>query len=173
MEIQKIDENNFQTIFEVYFNPLCHFLNLYTKDEGAIEDILQDVFCNLWISRDFLQIKHLRSYLYTSTRNRILNHIRNEKLRADILSSYIQEEKELHEAYDCVDKEEFNRRLEKSIKELPPKCKKVFKMSRYDKMTYKEIAEKEGISEKMVEKHISTALKKIKDKMKGVFFILL
>ncbi len=169
----KLDENGFHEIFETYFDPVCQFLNLYTKDETVIEDVIQDVFCNLWINRDFLQIKHLKSYLYTSARNRMLNHIRDEKLHASILASYLQEEKELHDAYECVDKEEFVRKLEKAIEELPAKCKNVFKMNRYNNMTYKEIAAKEGISEKMVEKHISTALKKIKDKVANMPFIII
>ncbi len=167
----KIDERNFQDIFESYFDPLCRFLNLYSKDINIIEDIVQEIFYNLWVNRDFLQIKHLKSYLYASARNRILNHIRNEKLHTSILNTYMMEEKELQEAYECVDKEEFDRKLGQAIEGLPVKCKKVFLLSRYSKMTYKEIAEKEGISEKMVGKHIASALKKIKDNMKNVFIL--
>ncbi len=168
----KISEQDFQKIFESHFDPLCQFLNLYTKDVYAIEDIVQDIFYNLWVNRDFLQIKHLKSYLYASARNRMLNHIRNENLHTSLLANYMVEEKELQEAYECVDKEAFDHQLEKAIDGLPVKCKNVFLLSRYSKMTYKEIAEKEGISEKMVGKHISTALKKIKDGMKRTFILL-
>ncbi|MDR2039798.1 MAG: RNA polymerase sigma-70 factor [Bacteroidales bacterium] len=168
-----IGENNFQDIYEAYFRPICRFLNLYTKNESVIEDVVQDVFCNLWTNRDFLQIKHVRSYLYTSARNKMLNYIRDEKLHSSILATYMLEEKQLQEAYECVDKEIFTQKLEKAIDELPVKCKNVFLLSRYDKLTYKEIAQKERISEKMVEKHISVALKKIKGMIKGKQFILL
>ena len=173
MKETTINENNFQDIFEAYFDPMCRFLNLYTKNEDVIEDIIQELFFNLWINRDFLQIKHLKSYLYTSARNKMLNHIRDEKLHSALLANYVLEEKELNEAYECIDKEKFDRKLDEVIDDLPYKCKKVFKLSRYSKMTYKEIAKKEGISEKMVEKHISSALKKIKEKMKNMSFILL
>ncbi len=169
----KIDEKGFREIFEAYFEPICRFLNLYTKNESVIEDIIQEIFCNLWINRDVLQIKHLKSYLYTSARNRMLNYVRDEKLHAAILASYLLEEKELHDAYECVDQEEFNKKLEGAIEELPAKCKNVFKMSRYNNMTYKQIAAKEGISEKMVEKHIAVAMKKIKEKIINKPFIIL
>lgn len=160
-----INESNFRDVFEAYFDPLCRFLNLYTKDADIIEDTIQEVFCNLWSNRDILQIKHIKSYLYTSSRNRMLNHIRDEKLHSSILAKYITEEQELQNAYDCVDKEEFAQKLEKAIEDLPAKCKNVFKLSRYSKLTYRQIADKEGISEKMVEKHVSSALKKIKATM--------
>ncbi|MDR2010797.1 MAG: RNA polymerase sigma-70 factor [Bacteroidales bacterium] len=168
----KINEKSFKNIFDEYFDQVCGFLNLYTKDLGVIEDIVQDIFYKLWVNRDFLQIRHVKSYLYTSARNRMLNHIRDQKLHSSLISSYTLEEKELRDAYEFVDKEEFDKILEEVIEELPEKCKNVFKLSRFDKMTYKEIANKEGISVKMVEKHISVALKNIKGKMKNISFIL-
>lgn len=173
MSCQNIDEHTFEELFEAYFEPICRFLNLYTKDVAIIEDVVQDVFCNLWTNRDFLQIKHIKSYLYTSSRNKVLNHIRDEKLHASILATYMLEEKGLRAAYDCVNEEEFIKRLDAIINDLPDKCKNVFKLSRFKKMSYREIAKQEGISEKMVEKHISTALKKIKSQLTRVTFILL
>ena len=164
-----IDERDFRKIFETYFEPICRFLNLYTKNESVIEDTIQEVFCNLWLNRDFLQIKNIRSYLYTSARNRILNYLRDEKLHSSILTSYILEEKELNDAFECVDKDIFHKKLDEAISELPSKCQKIFKLSRYHQMTYKEIANQERISEKMVEKHISVAMKKIKEKMKRLY----
>jgi len=173
MSDYKITENSFKNIFDEYFDQVCNFLNLYTKDKNIIEDIVQEIFYKLWINRDFLEIKHIKSYLYTAARNKMLNHIRDEQSHLSLLSKYIQEENELHRAYECVDMEEFSHKLNNIIDELPEKCKKVFKLSRFNKMTYKEIAKEEGISEKMVEKHISTALKKIRVKIKDKQFILL
>lgn len=171
--IPRITENNFKEIFDQYYHPICCFLNLYTKDESIIKDIVQDIFCNLWVNRDMLQIRHVRTYLYTAARNRILNHIRNEELHLKLLAAYSIEDNELHNAYECVDMEEFNARLHTVIDELPVKCRRVFKMSRFENKTYKEIAASENISEKMVEKHISTALRKIKFRMKKYPMILL
>lgn len=166
----KIDENSFQEIFDIYFTPLCKFLNLYTKDSGIIEDTIQEIFYNVWVNRDFLKITHIKSYLYTSARNRMLNCIRDEKRNLQILTAYMMEEKVIREAYECIDNNNFDQQLESAIEELPEKCKKVFLLSRYGKMTYKEIAKKEDISEKMVGKHIATALKKIKVKMRKALF---
>lgn len=172
MEQRRMEEVKFREAFDTYFDPLCRFLNLYTKDVDVIQDIVQDVFCNLWANRGFLKIEHLKSYLYTATRNKILNHIRDQKLHETILTKYALEEKELYDAYECYDKEQFNKKLNETIEQLPRKCRTVFKLSRFHDMTYKEIAQQEGISEKMVEKHISLALKKIRDSMRRGFISL-
>lgn len=155
-------ESDFEEIFNTYYKPICYFLNLYSKDHHVIEDITQDVFCSLWANRELLKIDDVKSYLYTAARNRILNYLRDIKLHEQLLTKWMSEEKELANAYDCVDKTEFEKSVETAIESLSPKCKRVFKLNRYNRMSYAEIAEQEGISEKMVEKHISTALKKIK-----------
>lgn len=155
-------ESDFEEIFETYYEPICYFLNLYTKDEHVIKDISQDVFCSLWINRELLKIGNIKAYLYTAARNRILNYFRDIKLHEQLLSKWISEEKELHEAYECVDTAEFEKSIETAIESLSPKCKRVFKLSRYSRMSYTQIAKQEGISQKMVEKHISVALKNIK-----------
>ncbi|MDR1715989.1 MAG: RNA polymerase sigma-70 factor [Prevotella sp.] len=155
-------ESDFEEIFNTYYKPICYFLNLYSKDEHVIKDIAQDVFYSLWANRELLKIDDIKAYLYTAARNRILNYFRDIKLHEQLLAKWMSEEKELADAYDCVDKTEFEKSVETAIESLSPKCKKVFKLSRYNRMSYIQIAEQEGISEKMVEKHVSTALKKIK-----------
>ena len=155
-------ESEFEETFNTYYEPVCYFLNLYTKDEHVIKDIAQDVFCSLWVNRELLQIDDIKAYLYTAARNSILKYCSDIKLHEELLAKWISEEKELDEAYDCVDRTEFEKSIETAIESLSPKCKTVFKLSRYSRMSYTQIAEQEGISQKMVEKHISVALKKIK-----------
>ena len=156
-------EANFEEIFETHYEPICYFLNLYTKDKVVIEDTAQDVFCTLWTNRDSVQASNIKSYLYAVARNRMLNYLRDIKLHEQLLSSWMDDENNLAKAYECVDEIEFEKCVEKAIENLSPKCRHVFLLSKYNKMSYKEIAKRENISEKMVEKHISTAMKKIKD----------
>ena len=155
-------ELNFEKIFNAYYKRICYFLNLYSKDAAVIEDIVQDVFCRLWEDRHSVQPDYIGTYLHTVARNRVLNYLRDVKLHEQLLASWMLEEKELAKAYECVDEKEFEKVIHEAVDSLSPKCKQVFSLSRFKQLTYKEIAQKEGISEKMVEKHISTALKKIK-----------
>lgn len=59
------------------------FLNYYTHDEQAIEEVVQDVFVYLWKESDNLNITYLKTYLYSSARNRMLNYLRNETYADD------------------------------------------------------------------------------------------
>lgn len=155
-------ESNFREIFNTFYESVCRFLNLYTKDKDLIEDIVQDVFVNLWQSRNSIQMNNIKAYLFSAARNRILNHLRNINLHQQLLESWNTDEANLIDANECVDNAEFENHLQRAIDQLPAKCHKVFILSKYNKMTYKKIAIQENISEKMVEKHISTALRKIK-----------
>lgn len=158
-------ELTFEQLFEDYYERLCIFLNLYTKDKSVIEDVVQDVFCNLWANRDFVEVQYVKSYLYAATRNGIVNYLRSQKLHTSLLAKWMDDENNRREALDCVDLEEFQKQVDLAVGTLSPKCKNVFKLSRYSNLSNKEIAREEGISEKMVEKHITIAVKKIKEFM--------
>ncbi len=146
-----MSEQEFRSIYKQYHKKLCYFLNYYTHDEQAIEEAVQDVFVYLWKESDNLNITYLKTYLYSSARNRMLNYLRNEHTRTIILERWAQMELEERQAQDCIDRAEFFLLLQDTIEALPPKCREIFLMSRDERKTYKEIAEEKGISVKTVE----------------------
>ena len=156
------ETKSFNILFERYYQPLCNFAFLYLKSKELSEEVVCDVFTKIWHKRSEIFIREsIKSYLYKSTRNAIVSYFRTKKLL-------------INPGLDELDREDFitpetlllNRELEENIQKLlgglPKKAGLVFRMKRVDGLKYKEIAEILDISEKTVENHITTAIKKIK-----------
>lgn len=161
-------------LFKSHFQYLCHFAQQYVADADTARDICQKVFINLWEKRaEIDSSKSLKSYLFTSVKNRCLNHIRDQKkFRSKVLD------------LDCADfsvvadtdhfaVEELQDKIEKALGALPEKCRLVFEMSRFQSMKYKEIAEELAISQKTVEAHISKAMKHLREHLEEYLFIFI
>ena len=160
-----ITHSSFRQLFVEHFDPLCRFLAYYSTDHFMIEEAVQDVFVNMWEKRDVLQIESIKTYLYSSARNRILNRIRDEKRRNTLLEQWVQSEIEKKHGEECFDIDEFSQRVENAIEALPEKCRIIFDMSKKKNFTYKQIAEKLGISVKTVETQMGIALRKIREQL--------
>lgn len=126
---------------------------------ASSEDIVQDLFTKLWQRKDSLDhIDNIQAYLRRSAANSSLNYLKkNQKISyTDDWSAH--ESTEVHEPQpDTVD--ELRKLIHLTIDQLPDRCRLVFIMSRYDRMSYKEIASQLDISIKTVENQISKALK--------------
>ena len=164
-----MNSDYFRRIYELYYEKLCYFLNYYTHDEQAIEEVVQDVFVKLWEERDNLNITFIKTYLYNCARNMMLNYLRNEQTRTILLERWAKLELEERQAQDCINRAEFFLLLQETVDALPGKCREIFLMSRDEKKTYKEIAEEKDISVKTVETQMGIALKKIRERMLLVY----
>ena len=164
-----ITHSSFRQLFAEHFDPLCRFLAYYSTDHFMIEEAVQDVFVNMWEKRDVLQIESVKTYLYASARNRILNRIRDEKRRNTLLEQWVQSEMEKSRGEDCFDIDEFSQRVENAIDHLPEKCRKIFDLSKKKNLTYKQIAEKLDISVKTVETQMGIALRKIREQLSACY----
>jgi len=147
------------------FEPLCRFLAYYTADRIMIEEVVQDVFIKLWEERNTLRIESVKTYLYKSARNRMLNYIRDEKRRNLLLEQWVKHEMEQKQGKECFDIDEFSQRVQNAIDALPDKCRTIFNLSKTEKLTYKQIAEHLNISVKTVESQMGIALRKIREKL--------
>ena len=158
----KIDKQSFRYLYDLYFNDLCKSLNYYTSDVELIEDIVQDVFVSLWENRDSVSISHIKTYLFTAARNKMFNLFRNSNKFETLLEEH-------HNNLSISDENEnsFNEELylltNEAIESLPEKCKEVFKMSKVENNTYRQIANTINISVKTVENQVSIAYKKIRE----------
>lgn len=173
--IRQGKEKAFREVFIAYFEPLEVFSRAYVEDKDVAKDMVQEVFTNLWNKRSSLPEKiNLKAYLYQAARNNCLNYLKRLKVQAryekrtldnynDLLLNY---EALIQLNFDTLSYNELLDALNKAICQLPPKCREVFELSRYDGMKNREIAETFGISVKAVEGHISKALKHLKDQLK-------
>lgn len=154
------DKNHFESVFREHFSELCHFAYGFLNDRDTSQEIVQEVFIGLWQKRETIDPKKsLRSYLYTSVKNRSLNYIRdNRKFRSLTLDVDMELEIPVEDK-DMITAGEIQTRIQEALDKLPPKCREVFEKSRFEEKKYKEIAEEMGISVKTVEVQMSKALK--------------
>lgn len=169
-----INKQLFEQLFRDHYKALCHFAERYLHDNDSAQEIVQDVFINLWQKKETISSdKSVKSYLYTSVKNRCLNYIRdNKKFR----SQYLDVELEMEIPFEDVDQfseSETQNRIEKALDKLPGKCRQVFELSRFEELKYKEIAERLRISQKTVEIHMSKALKILRVELKDLLLILI
>jgi RNA polymerase sigma factor (sigma-70 family) len=77
--IKKGDRKAFRAVFDEYFNALAAFGYKYISDQFVVEDLVQEAFISFWEKReDFNHINAVKSFLYTSVRNKCLNHLKHQ-----------------------------------------------------------------------------------------------
>lgn len=168
-----MDIATFRKYYDLYYDQLCHFLNFYTQDITVIEDVLQEVYLKLWENRDEIEIQYIKTYLFHAAKNRVLNHLRDEQNRHYLLENWFNQQKQEKQGKECYDIEQFTTLLYKAIDQLPEKCREIFILSRQEKLTYKQIAEKLNISVKTVEAQMGIALKRIRETLATASFSFL
>ena len=168
-EIFHITHSSFRQLYDCHFESLCHFLKYYTTNRVTIEEVVQEVFAKLWEDSKVLQIESVKTYLYTSARNRMLNYLRHEKRRNTLLEQWVQYETEKNCGEECFDIDEFSERVQNAIDSLPEKCREIFELSKKKNFTYRQIAEKLNISVKTVEAQMGIALRKIRENLSAFY----
>lgn len=171
IRLSKNDKTVYEQLFRTYYADLCKFGLKYVRDETIAEEIVQEIFINIWERRAALKItSSIKSYLFTAVRNRSFNYIKlqlpKEQKKVDIegigLLMDDDSEKELR-------MEELKSYVQVAIEALPNKCRVIFDLSRNAGMTYKEIAEELDISVKTVENQVGLALKKLREQLNPIW----
>ena len=146
-------------LFEHYYAPMCSHSVRYVYSREYAEDVVSDVFKEFWQKKHFRRINTtFRTYLFRAVRNRSLNYIRRELRQT---SQFIEDFSMISEEMKPDEQmiyDQFYQKIQSCIDQLPPMCKKVFLLSRYEGKPLGEIADLLGISIRTVEAHISKAL---------------
>jgi len=158
--LQADSEKAIDLIFRLHCKG-CHLSALrIVKDQHVAEDLVQEVFLELWKKRSKLQINtSLKAYLRRSAVNRSLNYIRDLKMKYDDEDKIPNVATNEVGALKGLETEELQGHIDRAINALPERCRIVFTLSRYEHMSYKEIGARLDISTKTVENQISKALK--------------
>jgi len=172
--LQKGDTLAFQRIYTRYYSLL--YLHAYNKlgDENAAQDIVHDLFANIWQRRESLTITgKLSSYLYTSIRNRVVDYISKEQSKASYLASLTQQMESQYEATDYRVREKMlEEQIENALVKLPPRIREIFELSRKQYLSHKEISQKLNLSEQSVRSYIKDALRVLRVKLNAFPWIL-
>lgn len=171
----KIDEKIFETLFRQYFYSLVSYANHFIADTDTSKDIVHNVFINLWENRDHIHLEtSLKSWLFTSVRNRSLNYLRDHKKFVRIDAEPDAGSTPYSDSGDqLVISAELDGRIKAAIDKLPDACRKIFIMVRFDGLKYREAAEKLGISIKTVETQMSRAFKILREELKDIILVLI
>ena len=166
-EQSTISLTEFENLFKSNYAELCGFANKYLNDVEASEEIVQAFFVKFWESKESVKVKtSQRSYLFTSIKNACLNQIKHIKVREEYKEV---NQREMKDSQYAVDEEyeasELDQKIRESIELLPEGRKRVFIMSRFEGLKYKEIAEKLKISVKTVENQMGSAIKHLKSEL--------
>ena len=159
-------------LFHKYFDDLCRYTSVFTKDIDIAENIVQDLFVYIWEHRETLEI-HLsfESYLFQASRYKALNYKRDSARKNDKLSILKERTKDevSVSADDIIEFKELNQIVSEAIDLLPDRCKQIFRLSRTDELSYREIAELMNISINTIDNQVHTAIKKIKKHVKQYY----
>ena len=166
--LKKGDEKAFKKIFETYYNIILVFIHKLTENRMQAEDIVQETFIKLWAYKENIDINRpIKSFLFKTSYNFYIDLYRKSLRTKEILKAwYFQKIVNLTEEDDEI-KEKKIARIQKEIKRLPPKCKDIFMMSKFEGLTYNEISTELNISVKTVENQISIALSKLRKCLKN------
>lgn len=154
------DTTAFDTLFRTYYEPLCHYAGSLTDgDLDEAEDLVQQTFVKLWEQRTAFEVQwSVKAYLYKMVHNRCLNRLRDARTR-DKYKAYNAEQLEQGHEHDPGAASELNDRILQALTALPPECRRIFELSRFEELKYREIADQLGISIKTVETQMGKALR--------------
>lgn len=161
--IQKLAEGDsfaFEVLFYKYRNKVKGFAVKMVPAQVDPEEIVQEVFVKLWLKKETLNPeKDFQSYLFSIAKNLILDHLKsavNRKLY--YVSEHFQQDLLVDDGTENLLKEGVEERLQQLINEIPERRREIFRMSRFEGMSYKQIAERLNISENTVDSQIRNAL---------------
>ncbi len=158
------DEKTFEQVFHSYYSQLCAFAYQYLQDRDQSEEMVQDVFSNVWTKAGQIEVRTtVKSYLYGATRNACLNFLKHEKIERRYEHQEIKRVDYMET--DFLELEELQNEIDAALSRLPDKCRQIFIMSRYEEKKYQEIADELGISVKTVETQMGRALKVMRESL--------
>lgn len=169
------DKSIFDELFVQLYDVLCQYSFSIVKSEHEAEDIVQEVFINLWSGRSKLDIQtNLRAYLYRSVRNQSIDALRKKATRNNIIEQIAQSDNaEYKISYvhpsESVDDEikRLSILVANEAEKLPDRCREIYFLKHRDGLTIIEISEILDLSQKTVEMRLRDALIILRNKLRG------
>ncbi|HEX5171116.1 MAG TPA: RNA polymerase sigma-70 factor [Cyclobacteriaceae bacterium] len=171
--IRQDDEIAFAELFKRYWKKMHSIVFSRVRSVEATNEIVQGLFISLWKKRKTLLIDHLQSYLYTSVKNRILNHLESQMTQRKHWEYY---RKFIPEAENTTERDvalnEAMEVIENEVELLPEKSKTIFRLNRLEGQSVSEIANSLNLSEKAIQYHITKSLKTLRLHLKDYILTL-
>ena len=163
-ELKNGNEKAFRQLFDLYYQDIYGYSISLLKSKEAAEENVQDVFMKVWLHRENLNPdQSFKAYIFTIARNQAFNTLNKAANDLALKEAVFYESQKSHEYGDYSIREADCKKLRKqAMKQLPPKRKQIFKMSRKKGMSYEEISQELGISINTVRNQMSKALESMR-----------
>ena len=170
--LKRDDLKSYEALFHRYYDLFLTFTKRVVRggEHAAAEDIVQEVFMQLWLGRDRLdEHRSLYNLLFTMTKHRIYDHFRRrynlEALRRPL--------SEFDAVSDGLEAEQLRQTIARTVAAMPPQRRTIFALSRQENLSRQEIARRLGVSVRTVDKHLELALREIRLRIKDFQWVLL
>ncbi|MBR6945136.1 MAG: RNA polymerase sigma-70 factor [Prevotella sp.] len=171
--IARGSQEAFRRLFLDAYPKIYLFTLGFLKNKTYADDIVQTVFIKIWTKRKFLlDVNNIDSYLYTVTKNTILNHIISHRHPLTDIASVpdtLVENVSPQEALEAKDLKLF---VDMIVDQMPPQRQTIYRMSREEGLKNEDIATCLGLQKKTVENHLNMALRDIRKMLKIIIFLL-
>ena len=167
------DLQEFKELFNLNYQNLCNRVQRITNDIDVAEDIVQEVFINFWNNDKRPSIQRPEAYLHKAAIHKALNFVVCQKRKKELNMDYMRCNNPVVTGFGQeLEYLELQQKVEKSLNLLPPMCKKVFLLSRYEEMSHKEIADFLKISPNTVDNHIKKALQLLRKALLALLILV-
>jgi RNA polymerase sigma-70 factor (family 1) len=158
------DLDSFNILFERYWEKLFATVFSVCPDTEVCSEIVHDIFLNLWLKREKLQIEYFKGYITASARYQIYRHLKNIKrksieYRDDLDFGNLVA---VNDGESNIRYRELEKKVEEELEELPSRCREIFTLSRMEQLTNDEIAARLDISKRTVENQLTYALRHLR-----------
>lgn len=173
------NEEAFVQIFNKYFEGLCLFSESIIKNHEAAEDLVEDLFLQVWINCNMNPIQtSIKRYLYHSIYNNSIKYISRQKKNIHIDQSWADESYliELTSGENPMINlivNDLEQKAEQIINSLPEECRKVYLLNRDEELKYQEIANRLNISVSTVKTQMARAFSKLREELKDLLYLFL
>lgn len=159
--LRKSSTAAYKQLFLEYFTIIRRFLSHMLGDDEQAKDIAQNIFLKVWLNRESLdESKSIKSYLYVLAKNEALNYLKRIS-RVTGLDS-VPETSAGNNVQVTTEFNETSKIIRQRVESMPERRREVFRLSRVEHLSNKEISEMLNLSVRTVEKHIELALKDIR-----------
>ena len=162
--IQTSDKAVLKELFETHYRQVCAAIHRLVGERGVTEDLAQQVFIRFWEKRETIEINtSAGAYLHRMAINEALGWLRSKKNQSHeeiTATTPFGQERDAEENFLHGELED---KIRQAVDTLPPRCRAVFQLSRFEEKSYQEIADDMGISKKTVEHQMGKALRVLRD----------
>jgi RNA polymerase sigma-70 factor (family 1) len=170
----KDDEKAFNEIYTRYWHRLFIFALSKLNDQNTAEEVIQNVFVDLWQKRSTDEIVNLSAYLHRAVKNKCIDQIRRGMIRErhkELILSTTDEEGPGTE--EMIAFQELKATINEALAALPEKTREIFTLNRLDGLSVREVSKVLSIPERTVEHHLASALKIMKFQLRDFMILLL